>query len=575
MISKDKNSLYSNILTSESFSEIDDDDLDINKELNQFRLNNNDKTNPDTPSSICQVSDNNLQRYNYPDGVYDSIDKKFDLPLKNNNVLKQNRNFGDLLDDPLWNELNNAKNKSLDNEKKLSNNNNNKKVRFNDFNNNMGDITNHIYTNGNNNNNLSRDTSNVELLLQNANECNDFLNDNLTNLNSKLFLSTSSINRNVNKNSNNNNGLYRSVSELGTTRTESLSNFDLSENDLNSQNNNIGNNNSTNLSINNIDVNIDNILRNENLNNSNLNIGKVKSNDSQFSEGMNIDEDIDDFNSDVKQIDKETESVISNLTEELCREKVMQYLERKDKRDTINGQDNKELLDSNYAIHLVAFLYNPLQIDPEDYKISVDETIQNFIKTLNLIIKLSNFDANVNASSNENYQNSTIDEYRTFTMKNLPSITFEELIYRIQNKCMFGSIIYETATYLLQILLLTRDVDNFGNGISNNDNENIDNIPIRIKLKHILPMNQIHRIVIATIRISGKLTEDSLHSHNYFCKVVGITKKLLSRLESTLLNCLKNDSLIITNEKLSASIMILHHLEEMANTISVGNTDER
>lgn len=591
MISKDKDSVYSNILTSDTFSEIDDDDdddLNPNKDLNRITFDNVTET---AGTNNNQTNRSSLHRNSFPSSVYDSIDRSFDLPLRNDNhILKQNRNFEGLLDDPLWNDVNDNIAGSL--EKKLSNTSiHNKKVRFNDFRNDIGHAN-----NIDDKIDISRDTSNVELLLQNANECNDLVNENLIKLKSNLLMPTNldyhearrnsdTVTNSKNNNINDGGGLYRSMSEIGTARTESLSNFDLSENELNSQ---ITDNNTSgsNFSIDNIDVDIDNILRNEKLNNSNSTIGKVRSNDSALSDTANRNDEIDGI---PDQMDRIEDNNIPYFTEDICKEKIKQYLIRKEQEQNCKCKSDNN--DPNYAIHLVPLLYDPSLIDTENYKISPDDTIQNFIKTLNLMLKLSKLvNANKDSTKEDEVSNRNneigkpiiVDKYKPFTMKNMPSITFEELIYRIQNKCMFGSIIYETATYLLQILLLTgslaklsTDNDNNENSTENGDtNENTDKIPIAFEMRHQLPENQIHRIIIATIRISGKLTEDSLHSHNYFCKVVGITKKLLSRLESALLNCLKNDSLIITSEKLSASIVILKKLEEMVNTMNVSSSEE-
>ncbi|QLG71067.1 hypothetical protein HG535_0B01050 [Zygotorulaspora mrakii] len=135
------------------------------------------------------------------------------------------------------------------------------------------------------------------------------------------------------------------------------------------------------------------------------------------------------------------------------------------------------------------------------------------------------------------------NEYSNFFMKSAPTITYQQLISRIQAKCMFGSVVYTTATFLLQTLLLTRE------GIEG-----------PIILRQILNENEIHRLIIASVRIATKLLEDCVHSHQYFCKVCGVSKRLLTRLEASLITCLKDDALIITSEKLAASIKVKDEL---------------
>ncbi|KAL3235737.1 Pcl10p [Nakaseomyces bracarensis] len=134
-------------------------------------------------------------------------------------------------------------------------------------------------------------------------------------------------------------------------------------------------------------------------------------------------------------------------------------------------------------------------------------------------------------------------EVLNFTMKSTPSVTPEGFLQRIQSKCNFGAVIYLTAAYLLQILVLTRDTPE-------------SKIRIRLRLRY----NEVHRLIIATMRVAAKLVEDFVHSHEYFSKVCGVSKKLLSKLEVSLVMCIKNEELMITNEKLSASLKILDEL---------------
>lgn len=135
-------------------------------------------------------------------------------------------------------------------------------------------------------------------------------------------------------------------------------------------------------------------------------------------------------------------------------------------------------------------------------------------------------------------------EVLNFTMKSTPSLSAQSFLQRIQSKCNFGAVIYLTAAYLLQILVLTRDSPDK---------------PVRIRLR--LRRNEVHRLIIATMRVATKLVEDFVHSHEYFSKVCGISKKLLSKLEVSLVMCIKNEELMITNGKLAASFKILDELK--------------
>lgn len=83
------------------------------------------------------------------------------------------------------------------------------------------------------------------------------------------------------------------------------------------------------------------------------------------------------------------------------------------------------------------------------------------------------------------------------------------------------------------------------------------NIRVRLKLRE----NEIHRLIISTVRVSAKLVEDFVHSHEYFSKVCGVSKKLLSKLEVSLIMCIKNERLMITKQKLTASQKILDELQ--------------
>lgn len=188
-------------------------------------------------------------------------------------------------------------------------------------------------------------------------------------------------------------------------------------------------------------------------------------------------------------------------------------------------EDNRSMLLSKY------------ECNNELFEISVEEALQNYLDTLKKIMEYSRDDSRYisELDSDPNYQ--------TFAMKSAPSIEYERFVQRIQSKCMFGSIIYLGATYLLQILFLTRE-----------------NREGPVKLKRKLLDNEVHRVVIGTIRISTKLLEDFVHSQEYICKVCGISKRLMTKLELGLIFCLKDDNLLVNSEKLMATKFIVDDL---------------
>lgn len=422
------------------------------------------------------------------------VTNNFDLPLKTN-LINHKTNFPDLVLDgnqhlfpiePLENEETGE-----DNEGTIiaSSINNDKKVRF--------------ETDDEEDENR-RNKRGIEDLLQNASEVNDFIGENLDKLNTFTSESNNSMK----------NSLYKILSDVGTTRTESLSNFDLSENELDTVNSH---------SFDNIEANIDSILNNEDCTTPEENL--YNSHESMSDLGHPREEERDD---------RDGHNELSSMTlfdysESTCKKSIQDYLMLKEQHKTCGSKP-----DIDFPIEL---LYDPNLINLDNTEISVDQAMANFEETINLISDLSHRDNMVS----ENMSNP--NKFHTFSMKNVPSLNYHDLLQRIQSKCMFGSIIYQTATYLFQILLLSR----------NSLNE-------RIKCTHVLHHEEIHRIIIATIRIGAKLTEDFVHSHLYFCKVCGISKKLLSRLEASLLICLKQNRLMITCERIAASVAILEEL---------------
>ena len=67
-------------------------------------------------------------------------------------------------------------------------------------------------------------------------------------------------------------------------------------------------------------------------------------------------------------------------------------------------------------------------------------------------------------------------------------------------------------------------------------------------------------MIIAAVRLSTKLLEDFVHSHEYFSKVCGTSKRLLTKLEVSLLICVCNTKLMVSNRKLAASKLLLNEL---------------
>ncbi|KAL3228578.1 PHO85 cyclin-10 [Nakaseomyces bracarensis] len=182
-------------------------------------------------------------------------------------------------------------------------------------------------------------------------------------------------------------------------------------------------------------------------------------------------------------------------------------------------------------------LLSKYECSNELFEIPVEDALQNYLDTLDKLLEYSKDDSKCINVMEDN------PNYHTFSMKSAPSIEYQRFVQRIQSKCMFGSIIYLGATYLLQILFLTRE-EHAG--------------PLRLKRR--LHENEIHRVIIGTIRISTKLLEDFVHSHEYICKVCGISKKLMTKLELALLFCLKDENLLVNSEKLMATKFILDDL---------------
>ncbi|CAI4061689.1 hypothetical protein SKDZ_07G1260 [Saccharomyces kudriavzevii ZP591] len=171
--------------------------------------------------------------------------------------------------------------------------------------------------------------------------------------------------------------------------------------------------------------------------------------------------------------------------------------------------------------------------------ISVDDALANFSETIELLLKLSD-DEKCTISKNDVGKK----EYANFYMKSKPSLSSVDFLRRIQDKCEYEPAVYLVATFLMDTLFLTRNERN--------------NNALQLKLK--LQEKEVHRVIIASVRLSTKLLEDFVHSHEYFSKVCGVSKRLLSKLEISLLVCLCNNELMIGNKKLAAAQLVLNEL---------------
>lgn len=401
----------------------------------------------------------------------------FDLPLKSKFL--QSKNFSDLSDG--WDQLDE----------------NLKKVRFDVYDDNEGKTK------------SNKSKAAMEELLNNANEINDFVVQNMDKINT------------FDSESLNSKGLYKIMSDTAnTTRTESLSNFELSDIDIDG-NYKLDAINSS--SVDNIESSIDNVLS-----------GPILASSSR--EGLisndNLSASDNDHNicSDISIKAEKNDNILLELNEEACRYNASKLM-----------ASQKEL-EKDTKCGAAPLLYDPDNLSPEAVELEGYYAIKNFKEAIQLISKLSEDEQMMSDKVQDQ------NRYSSFVMKNTPSLSYEEFIDRIQSKCMFGPIVYESATYLLEILLLQRE-----------------DMESTIKLKHKLDASEIHRMIISTIRVGTKLIEDHVHSHQYFCKVCGISKRLLTKLEVALLMLLKNEGLMINSEKLAASSKILEEIRSYVN----------
>ncbi|SCU93348.1 LANO_0E03642g1_1 [Lachancea nothofagi CBS 11611] len=139
-----------------------------------------------------------------------------------------------------------------------------------------------------------------------------------------------------------------------------------------------------------------------------------------------------------------------------------------------------------------------------------------------------------------------LPSFVAFEMKSAPTLAYEEYLQRLQMKFSFAPVVYLTAAHLLQILALHRNASDH-----------------HLSCKFRLDLRQVHRLVIASIRLATKLLEDCVHSHTYFSRICGISKRLLTKLEVSLLECLQYEGLKITNKSLINAAQTHQELCEM------------
>ncbi|QEU62167.1 Pcl8/Pcl10 [Kluyveromyces lactis] len=133
-----------------------------------------------------------------------------------------------------------------------------------------------------------------------------------------------------------------------------------------------------------------------------------------------------------------------------------------------------------------------------------------------------------------------------FQMKSAPTLSVSQYLDRIESKCSFPPIIYLTASFLL----VTYCDIKFDTGSG------------KFHIENPITESMTHRLLIAFIRLAAKLLEDHVHSHSYFSKVCGISKKLLSKLELNLVLILQDtqDGLLITELSIKTVLALHEHI---------------
>ncbi|KAL1993341.1 hypothetical protein VTN49DRAFT_3290 [Thermomyces lanuginosus] len=120
---------------------------------------------------------------------------------------------------------------------------------------------------------------------------------------------------------------------------------------------------------------------------------------------------------------------------------------------------------------------------------------------------------------------------RRFSSKNTPSISLEDYLLRIHKYCPMSTSVYlATSLYITRMAVLERS--------------------IRVTQRNV------HRLVLAGLRVAMKALEDLSYSHNRFSRVGGVSEKELTRLEIAF--CFLADfELRVDADKLSLQAVIL------------------
>ncbi|CUS23163.1 LAQU0S08e03510g1_1 [Lachancea quebecensis] len=174
--------------------------------------------------------------------------------------------------------------------------------------------------------------------------------------------------------------------------------------------------------------------------------------------------------------------------------------------------------------------------DAEPPDMDCEAALALYTTTITLLLMIS--------KQNDSLPEQTLPSFATFVMESVPTLAYEDYLKRLHCKFSFAPIVYLTAAHLLQTLFLTR-------------------VDEELHCKHHLDPRQVHRLVIASIRLATKLLEDCVHSHSYFSRICGISKKLLTKLEVAFLECLNYEGLKITNQSLLDAARVQQELSAL------------
>lgn len=175
--------------------------------------------------------------------------------------------------------------------------------------------------------------------------------------------------------------------------------------------------------------------------------------------------------------------------------------------------------------------------------LSSNEALDIFKNFLKLCLFLS---SSHNSESREHPAavNSEEEELRPiFCMKSSPTLSYSEYLDRIESKCSFPSVVYMMASFLL-IRYCNLQYNEQHSYFSTSNH-----------LQH----NSVHRLIVALIRVSAKLLEDRVHSHPYFSKVCGISKKLLTKVELALVLILQSIRGGVLNMDYAVKLVLTYH----------------